>query len=110
MVSERRGEGGIYLCVNGVYWSFEAEGVDYSVKDSHAYSVHGRVYEFRRFNFGYRTMLRDILSRGYFPKARRTTSLLYTENNRLVTSIAEGSVSMASVSQEYGARFAMMDS
>jgi hypothetical protein len=86
--------------VNWVYWSFEAEGVDYSVKDSHAYPVHGGVYEFGRFNFRYRTMLREVLARGYFPKARWTTFLMYAGNSLLVTSIAEGSVSIASVSQE----------
>jgi hypothetical protein len=90
----------MYLCVNWVYWSFEAEGVDYSVKDSHAYAVHGGIYEFGRFNFWHRTMLREVLDRGYFPKASWTTFLMYAGNRLLVTSMAEGSVSIASVSQE----------
>jgi hypothetical protein len=42
------------------------------------------------------------------PKDRDTTSLTYGGKRRSVTSIARGSVSMASVSQEYGARFAIM--
>lgn len=39
---------------------------------------------------------------------RDTTSLTYGGKRRSVTSIARGSVSMASVSQEYGARFAII--
>ena len=96
--------------MNWIHWSFEADWIYDSIENSHSDTVHGRIYKLWRFYLWDRTDIRIAwaMTHEYLPKPRWTTSLMYSENNRSVTSIADRSVSIASVSQEYGARWAMM--